>query len=199
MDGGPYRGSRPAARKTVSRSETAHRQPEETARVYDEPKPVHATTPRHIASVKDQKSFSDFLKPIIAGIILLIILIAGVVGWLAWSNSQNGTSSAIDDSKYQAVFFTNGQVYFGKLDVVDRESMTLTDVYYLQTQSANKTEAGNPQETSNDQSDVQLIKLGDEIHGPEDKMIISKDQVLFYENLKPDGKVAESIKKFKNN
>lgn len=30
-------------------------------------------------------------------------------------------------------------------------------------------------------------------------MIISKDQVLFYENLKTDGKVTQSIKKFKDN
>lgn len=44
---------------------------------------------------------------------------------------------------------------------------------------------------------MQLIKLGDEIHGPEDEMILSKDQVLFYENLKTDGKVAQSIEKYK--
>jgi ABC-type Zn uptake system ZnuABC Zn-binding protein ZnuA len=43
---------------------------------------------------------------------------------------------------------------------------------------------------------VQLIKLGSEVHGPEDAMMIAKAQVLFYENLKPDGKVAQSISKY---
>ena len=40
-------------------------------------------------------------------------------------------------------------------------------------------------------------KLGQEIHGPEDEMIISKDHVLFYENLKSDGKVSQSIEQYK--
>lgn len=51
----------------------------------------------------------------------------------------------------------------------------------------------NPQKTTTDQRNVQLIKLGQEVHGPEDEMILSKDQVLFIENLKPDGKVAKTI------
>ena len=40
---------------------------------------------------------------------------------------------------------------------------------------------------------MQLIKLGSEIHGPDDEMIINKDQVLFFENLKTDSTVAKSI------
>jgi len=108
-------------------------------------------------------------------------------------------TTGIDGGKYQAVFFANGQVYFGKLQVFNGGYLKLTDIYYLQSQSSG--DSSNPQATSKDQaagSNVQLIKLGDEIHGPEDEMIISKDQVLFYENLKADGKVAQSIKKFKD-
>jgi len=130
--------------------------------------------------------------PIIAPIVIVI----AVLGWFAWSATQN-SGTAIESSKYQAVFFTNGQVYFGKLHLVNHEYMQLTDIYYLQTQTSGTTDSKNPQQTTNDQSNVQLIKLGDEVHGPEDKMIISKDQVLFYENLKTDGKVAQSIAKYK--
>jgi hypothetical protein len=94
------------------------------------------------------------------------------------------------------VFFTNGQVYFGKLQSFNSGYLKLTNIFYLQSQSSSDT-SSNPQATAKDQSgNVQLIKLGDEIHGPEDEMIISKDQVLFYENLKAGGKVAQSIKKF---
>ena len=46
--------------------------------------------------------------------------------------------------------------------------------------------------------DVQLVKLGSEIHGPDDAMIINKDQLLFFENLKKDGKVTDSINKYKS-
>jgi len=124
-------------------------------------------------------------------------VLGAVTGWFVWSNMTSG-GPGIDSSKYQAVFFTNGQVYFGKLQASGGDYIKLTDIYYLQSQQAGgNEESGNPQETATDQSNVQLIKLGDEIHGPEDEMIISKSQVLFYENLKPDGKVAQSIKKFK--
>lgn len=117
-----------------------------------------------------------------------------LVGWFVYRSS---TAANIDSSKYQAVFFTNGQVYFGKLQSVNSGYMKLTDIYYLQAQ-ANESESENPQETSSQNSDVQLIKLGNEVHGPEDEMIISKDQILFFENLKGNGKVSDSIKQYQN-
>lgn len=123
------------------------------------------------------------------GVGLLIL-----VGWFVYRSS---TAANIDSNKYQAVFFTNGQVYFGKLKSVNSGYMKLTDIYYLQAQ-ANESESENPQETSSQNSDVQLIKLGNEVHGPEDEMIISKDQILFFENLKGDGKVSDSIKQYQS-
>ena len=152
-----------------------------------------ATVPHH--TVKEEKSFKRFIWPIVA----LVVIIAAIVGWFVWS-SMKTTGIPIDTSKYQAVFFTNGQVYFGKLQATSGEYMKLTNIYYLQGQQSQSegTDPSNPQEASTDQNNVQLIKLGDEIHGPEDEMIISKDQVLFYENLKADGKVAQSIEKHKN-
>lgn len=130
----------------------------------------------------------------IAGIVLLITL----GGWLLYRTSMG---AYIDSNKYQAVFFTNGQVYFGKLHKLSGGYFKLNDIYYLQAKAdtAPENASENPQETSTNQgSDVELIKLGREVHGPEDEMIISKDQVLFFENLKKDGTVTQSINKFKN-
>jgi len=196
MDGGPFRVPQPADNRRVparpeSRSEPTSWQPEEQPQpVKVEPKPVHRTLPP--VSTAKEKSSKRFLLPIIAFVVLAIILVAG---FFAWQNSKN-TAMAIDSSKYQSVFFTNGQVYFGKLKPFNDEYMKLTDVYYLQTQ-ATGDDSENPQQTTNSSGDVKLIKLGDEIHGPEDEMVISKSQVLFYENLKTDGKVAQSIATFK--
>lgn len=136
-----------------------------------------------------------FIFPIIT---LILVLALAVAGWFLWSKTQ--ASTGIDTNKYQAVFFTNGQVYFGKLQSFNGEYMKLTDIYYLQSQQAaeENKDSKNPQQTSSDQGNVQLIKLGDEIHGPEDEMIVSKEQVLFYENLKADGKVAKSIEQHKS-
>lgn len=128
---------------------------------------------------------------VIAAILVPIILV--IAGWMV---TRSNTGAYIDESKYQAVFFTNGQVYFGKLHVVNGEYFKLNKVFYLQTKDKTATDSKNPQKTSDDTTDVQLIKLGNEIHGPSDEMIVSRDQVLFFENLKADGTVTKSIEKY---
>ena len=194
MDGG-FRAPRPVERRAAGRPEPAYRPPDEPQQpVSEPPKPVHrAAAPRQTA--KEEKSrLKRFLWPIVIAVIVLV-----VAGWFTWS--KMGTAgTAIDSGKYQAVFFTNGQVYFGKLQSFNGQYMKLTNIYYLQSQQASSDAANskNPQATSSDQNNVQLIKLGDEIHGPEDEMIISKDQMLFYENLKSDSKVVQSIDKYKS-
>ena len=102
-----------------------------------------------------------------------------------------GASRAVKSKQYQALFLTNGQVYFGKLSQVDDSYVKIKDIYYLQVQ-----QQVQPSDKKNDESQpqVSLAKLGSELHGPEDTMFISRDQVLFWENLKNDGKVAKAIK-----
>ena len=192
MDEGPFRASRPADRRAVNRSEPAYRQPEQPQQPKQELEPVHRTPSSH-RPAQEKKSFKRFKLPIIL-IALLLIVVVSLLAWASLSNKNAG--AAIDKNKYQAVFFTNGQVYFGKLSTVNDNYLKLTDIYYLQTKSSD-TDANPQQTTSSEENSPQLIKLGNELHGPEDEMILSKDQVLFYENLKADGKVAQSIATYK--
>ena len=99
-----------------------------------------------------------------------------------------------DTSGYQAIFLTNGQVYFGKLTNPDSDYVTLTDIYYLQVgpqQGSATGSAAAPSTTPAQQ--ISLVKLGNELHGPVDEMHISRAQVLFYEDLKADGQVVKAI------
>lgn len=124
----------------------------------------------------------------LAGLIVLALVIGGVIAW-----KQMGSNSGVKSGQYQALFLTNGQVYFGKLSNVDDRYVKLTDIYYLQVQ-----QAVQPAEGSTDQQPkVSLAKLGSELHGPEDEMQVNRDQVLFWENLKGDGKVAKAIEENK--
>jgi hypothetical protein len=88
----------------------------------------------------------------------------------------------IDRGAYQAVFLSNGATYFGKLQPQGDDWFALTDVFYLQT-----TEQGTPQ----------LIKRGSEAQGPKEPMIISKQQILFIENMREDSDIVVLIKRFK--
>lgn len=129
-------------------------------------------------------------KPwIIIAVVILVVLVALCAAFMSW---KAGTGDgAIKKNQYQAVFLTNGQVYFCKLSSVTSTYVTCKDIYYLQVQQsvqpAEQTDANKPQ--------VQLAKLGSELHGPEDEMQISRDQVLFWENLKDNSKVVDAIKK----
>lgn len=194
MDGGPFRVSRPTERRAANRTEPTHRQP-------DQPQPDETPQASRPTATSVRPITSTVGSSRRGGLWLIIFTILAVIavaigGWYVWTNTRS-TAVAIDSDTYQAVFFTNGQVYFGKLQQANQDYLKLTDIYYLQTQSGGTSDAENPQETSTDQNNVQLIKLGDEIHGPEDMMMIAKGQVVFYENLKTDGKVAQSIAKYK--
>lgn len=106
----------------------------------------------------------------------------------------------IDRGRYQAVFLTNGQVYFGKLDST-RSNFVLTDIYYLQVNSNLQSQEKQDQtkkEGAESEPSFTLVQLGDELHQPESKMVINKDHVLFWENLKSDSRVVEAIQKNKS-
>jgi hypothetical protein len=156
------------------------------------------TAQSHVTNAPNKKGkLSRRKQKLIAGIIGAALLIA-IVLLSGWFLNRSSTAATIDGNKYQAVFFTNGQVYFGKLKQVNSSYFKLTDVFYIQAQEAEAKEADseNPQQTSTNSTDIRLIKLGSEVHGPDDEMIISKDQILFFENLKKDGKVSDSIVKY---
>lgn len=123
----------------------------------------------------------------IIGLLVLLALIWGVLSWFRIVGPLAGVKS----DKYQAVFLTNDQVYFGKISGMNHQTITLGDVYYLK-QKDSADEATKDQ----DSKQVQLAKLGagNEVHNPDNEMRINRDQVLFWENIKDDSQVVKTIK-----
>jgi len=132
-------------------------------------------------------------------VVVVIIVVVGVLFWQGSNNKEATEVTTVDSSKYQAVFMTNGQVYFGKLTNLDSKYSELTDVYYLQVQQQNiQPGSGGNTNNSSEQPQVSLTKLGQELHGPTDKMNISSEQVLFWEDLKDDSTVVKAIKDYQS-
>jgi hypothetical protein len=125
---------------------------------------------------------------IIVAVIVIVIIILGAAcfGW-----HQTNGDTGVNTNEYQAVFLSNGQVYFGKLSHINDNYVDLTDIYYLQVQQSVQ---GSSSTSSNSQ--VSLAKLGNELHAPEDEMFIAKNQILFWENLKSSGKVVQAIESY---
>jgi hypothetical protein len=122
-----------------------------------------------------------------AGTILILALLAFMV-----TSGKNGDQSKyVDDSKMQAVFLNGGQVYFGKIKSLDDKALRMSDIYYLRV---NQQVQPNGQSSNN--NDISLVKLGCELHGPQDQMVINQSQVIFWENLKDDGQVAKAVAEY---
>jgi hypothetical protein len=148
-------------------------------------------------------------------LIVLLIIVAFIALTSYWqSNSLNKTKKDLNQkvtavqkqvndlqapTKYaaqqlktgqiQAVFLVGGQVYFGNIIHIDDQTMTLQNIFYLRT--------GTAQKGGTVSGDASLVKLGSELHGPEDKMVIERKNVTFWENLKADSKVSQAIVQYK--
>ena len=122
------------------------------------------------------------------------LLLAATSLYMAMSGGLSGEARRVDGDKYQAVFLNGGvtsgsvsySTYFGKIKAINDDYLVLQQVYYL-----------TDQQGSNNQSNPQLTKLGcQQLHSPEDEMVINRSQVAFWENLEDRGKVVTAIKEF---
>ena len=141
---------------------------------------------------KKKPDMGNIIKVVVVAAVTIIVLFAVLA---VLYNNTRGISSEIKSDKYQAVFLNSadGQVYFGKFEVLNEEYYKLTDIYYVRVEQVQP----NPNEEV--QQNISLAKLGNEIHGPEDVMYIRKDHVMFWENLKEDGQVVTAIREYQKN
>jgi len=113
-------------------------------------------------------------------VFLLAWLFLGVRGyWTATNFPQEITG------EWQAVFLDNNQTYFGKLEDINVDYVKLSNVYYLRSSEL--------QQKGDSSSNLSLVKLGGELHGPENVMYIRKGTVQFWENLRTDSRVVQLI------
>ncbi|HET7320473.1 MAG TPA: hypothetical protein VFI84_02715 [Candidatus Saccharimonadales bacterium] len=176
-----------------------------------------ATAPTPTPSVSTVKPAANTAKPKLGiAVVALLVVVAAVAIWLALSaqsQAKKATKAAADMNarvtkietadKYvgtqinadenQAVFLSTGQVYFGKITHLTPDTMTLEHIYYL---NGNGSFDKTSQSTS---GNVSLVKLGNELHKPEDKMIIETKNVEFWENIKNDSEVSKAIASYEKN
>ena len=119
----------------------------------------------------------------LAGVLLLVVLAYGVFAY-----SEGYAPFGQRDDQWSGVFLTNGQAYFGHFYSGPGEHARLREVYYV---LATQLQSQDPRVPATTQ--LSLQRLGGEIHGPTQEMRISKRQILFTEELRPDSAVVTSI------
>lgn len=153
---------------------------------------------------KGRKSLPEFTPQNVLIVVLsLVLILAGVYifkpDWLKGVPGRTKPAAKQEQkqpdkaSGYSAVFLTNDQIYFGKLEDAGSQYPRLREVYYLRV---NRPLQPAPA-TAEAQPDVQLVKLGNELHGPVDEIKFNRDQILYIEDLKPDSRIVKAIEEFK--
>lgn len=125
------------------------------------------------------------------GLIVLVV----IIGVGAYIGTTKLKQRAADGGKTrQAVFLSNGEVYFGYASHVNSPTVILQNVYSLH---ADTTQNKDTKATDATQK-LSLVKIGDQLHGPTDEIKINHTFILYIEDLKGDSKVnqviADSIK-----
>lgn len=137
-----------------------------------------ASTPSE--SITIPKSAVRRVVLIVAALAVLAIIAVAAFALARTLGPKDSLASGIKSNEYQAVVLTNGQIYFGKLSAPGGDFYYLRHVYYL-TQTAGGS--GRPLQRT-------LARLTNDVHGPEDFMIINRSQIAYVENLRPDGRAA---------
>ncbi len=138
--------------------------------------------------------------PILVTAIVSLIIIAGLIIFL----TKNNTAENLLSNSYYAVYLNNEKVYFGKIDEQQKDFLRLSDIYYIELEDNQPSNADQANEAKNNddntskEPELKLIKRGNEIHQPKDEMLIPQSSVTFIEEIRSDSRVLAAIKNHKS-
>lgn len=92
------------------------------------------------------------------------------------------TLPSLGGARYQAVFLSNGQTYFGSYRDRLGPYVKVESVYYIQQ---------TPREGESPES--RIVRRGGELHAPVGGLLLPKSAILFVEDLRDDSPVVRFI------
>ena len=118
---------------------------------------------------------------VVAGLVMI-----GSIGMVACKGA-NGTSASSGEP-YFALTLTSGSLFFGHIIKQDNQYITLKDVYYLQR---TPPPAGSKKDEG---PGLTLVKQENDPYGPKNQLIVNREHLLLYQELRDDSKVVEVIR-----
>lgn len=143
------------------------------------------------SSAKDKSKLARVAYVAFLGAITVLV-IAVLMSLVFAKNVSSREEAYIKKDQFQAVFLNGGQVYFGKIIDLNSRYLSMGNIYYLRVNQQVQPD----QQNAASANDISLVKLGCELHGPEDAMVINREQIIFWENLKNDGQVAKAVAEY---
>lgn len=122
------------------------------------------------------------LKRGLGALAVLAVLAAAGYGVFDLVRARDPFGGRIDPKRFQAVILSNDRIYFGHLRSVSDEFYELREVFFIREAKAGERTV------------QQVAPLSEELQGPENRMLIRKDEVVLVENLREDSPVAKAIR-----
>ena len=117
-------------------------------------------------------------------IVAILVFILAVAAWVHFTGAQG---QSINRSAYQVVYLSNGQAYFGKLQNTNGEYLCDEQPYSAQSVQPDP-KAGEAAPTTT------LLRVRDQVYGPDDSIAIRAETVAFWQNLRDDSKITALLK-----
>lgn len=115
---------------------------------------------------------------------LIALLIAGL-SYVA-ASWWDFTVPSLGEARYQAVFLTNGQAYFGHFRDRIGPYARVDDAYYIQTQEGETSADGTAQPPGS-----KLVRRGVELHAPRQPFYVAKSAIVFVEDVGSASEIAK--------
>lgn len=133
-------------------------------------------------------------KPIIASVVTALVVTGLFLGYLV-AKKQVKLPAQLEKlvtrragERYFGVFLDNNQAYFGTIANKTSQYVILRDVYYLRAV---------PQGEAQQDAKLDLVKRGQELHGPQGETLINREKILLIEEVGEKSQLMEAIKKSK--
>lgn len=97
------------------------------------------------------------------------------------------------DDVVSAVTLSNGQTYFGRLEKFGPRTVVLFDAYYLQVGETTTDPASDATTAEGDGSNLQLKKLSEDFHQPNNYLVLNRDQILYWQHLSNSSPILEAM------
>lgn len=172
------------ARSEPRGSETRSGEPRASDLRTAEARPSDGAVDRTTHSARSRTGVAPLLGALALGLIL------GAFGFRMAQGTESGGDpfdGAIDRTRFQAVILTNDKVYFGKLSEAGDTFFRLDEAYFLR--EVRESEDAEPRRS--------LLPINNELHAPENSMLIRQDEVVLVENLDEDSPLLDEIRRQK--
>ncbi|MFY9484189.1 MAG: SH3 domain-containing protein [Patescibacteria group bacterium] len=135
-------------------------------------------------------------KSIIASVVSALVVSGAFLGYLV-SKKQVKLPAVVDKlisrssgERYFGVFLDNNQAYFGTIANKTSQYVTLRNVYYLRAVPSGETQPEG--------SKLDLVKRGQELHGPQGETLINREKIQLIEEVGVKSPIMEAINKAKS-